>query len=123
MEIGISTGKFYRFRLQHLNTNFKNRQRLRYNAVKEIKMQKIILFFLLIISIGSYSQELTQTIRGTIIDKQTQSPLPGAVISILNTDPIIAASSDENGKFRLENIPIGRKQLLISLISYKEKVR
>ena len=69
-----------------------------------------------------FSQELSQTIRGTIVDKQTQSPLPGAVISILNTEPIKAVTSDENGKFRFESILLGRKQLKISLISYKEKV-
>lgn len=69
-----------------------------------------------------YSQEeLTQTIRGTVIDKQTQSPLPGAVISIIGSDPIQAATTDENGAFRLDHIVLGRKQLKISLISYKEK--
>ncbi len=67
------------------------------------------------------AQELTQTIRGTVLDKQTQSPLPGAVISILNTDPILATATDENGKFRFENVLLGRKQLKIALISYKEK--
>jgi hypothetical protein len=68
-----------------------------------------------------YSQTLTQTIRGTVIDKQTQSPLPGAVVSILNTDPIKATIADENGKFRFDSILLGRMQLKISLISYKEK--
>lgn len=67
------------------------------------------------------SQELTQTIRGTVLDKQTQSPLPGAVISILNTTPFTATTTDENGKFRFDNVLLGRKQLKISLISYKEK--
>lgn len=69
----------------------------------------------------TYSQELTQTIRGTVIDKQTQSPLPGAVISILNTEPLKATTTDENGVFRFDNILLGRKQLRITLISYKEK--
>ena len=84
-------------------------------------MKHLFFLFLLIISISFNAQELTQTIRGTIIDKQTQSPLPGAVISILNTNPITATITDENGKFRLEYIPLGRKQLKISLLSYKEK--
>ncbi|MBP8034697.1 MAG: carboxypeptidase-like regulatory domain-containing protein, partial [Bacteroidia bacterium] len=68
-----------------------------------------------------FSQELSQTIRGTVIDKQTQSPLPGAVVSILNTEPMKATTTDENGKFRFDNVLLGRKQLKISLISYKEK--
>lgn len=70
-----------------------------------------------------FSQELTQTIRGTVLDKQTQSPLPGAVISILNTIPFTATTTDENGKFRFDNVLLGRKQLKISLISYKEKAQ
>ena len=76
---------------------------------------------LFLIGLKSISQDLTQTIRGTVIDKQTQSPLPGAVISIINTNPIVATSTDENGKFRLDKIPLGRIQLKISLLSYKEK--
>ena len=82
---------------------------------------KLFLIFFLLLSRFFFSQELTQTIRGTILDKQTQSALPGAVISILNTNPIIATTSDENGKFRLDSIQIGRTQLKITLISYKEK--
>ena len=82
-------------------------------------------YFLILLSIflinTVFSQELTQTIRGTVLDKQTQSPLPGAVISILNSEPIKATTTDENGKFRFDNVLLGRKQLKISLISYKEK--
>jgi hypothetical protein len=84
-------------------------------------MKHLYFLILLIISTSFHAQELTQTIRGIVIDKQTQSPLPGAIISILNTNPIIATTTDENGKFRLEHIPLGRKQLKISLLSYKEK--
>ena len=84
-------------------------------------MRSVLVLFIFIISQISFSQELTQTIRGTVLDKQTQSPLPGAVISILNTDPIKATTTDENGKFRFDDILLGRKQLKISLISYKEK--
>ena len=82
-------------------------------------------FLFLFIVIFNYikSQDLSQTIRGTIIDKQTQSPLPGAMIQLLNSDPIKACSSDENGKFRLEAVPLGRWQIKFSLLSYKEKVQ
>lgn len=79
----------------------------------------IVIFYFLVQFV--FSQELTQTIRGVVIDKQTQSPLPGAVISILNTEPIVATTSDEDGKFRFDNVLLGRKQLKIALISYKEK--
>lgn len=86
-------------------------------------MQRIFLILFLFICSFAFSQSLNQTVRGTVLDKQTQGPLPGAVISILNTDPIIATTADENGKFRLENVTLGRWQIKISLISYKEKVQ
>jgi hypothetical protein len=50
-------------------------------------MRSIFVLFIFIFYQISFAQDLTQTIRGTVLDKQTQSPLPGAVISILNTDP------------------------------------
>ncbi|MES2514603.1 MAG: TonB-dependent receptor, partial [Bacteroidota bacterium] len=84
-------------------------------------MRYTFLICLFLITRFFYCQELTQTIRGTVLDKQTQSPLPGAVISILNSDPIMATTTDENGKFRFDNVLLGRKQLKIALISYKEK--
>jgi hypothetical protein len=84
-------------------------------------MRSIFVLFIFIFYQISFAQDLTQTIRGTVLDKQTQSPLPGAVISILNTDPLKATTTDENGKFRFDDILLGRKQLKISLISYKEK--
>lgn len=67
------------------------------------------------------AQELTQTIRGTVLDKQTQSTLPGANVVVLNSDPFKGASSDENGKFRIENVPIGRWQLKVTFLGYKER--
>ena len=71
----------------------------------------------------NYAQELTQTIRGTVVDKQTQSPLPGAIINILNSDPLLVTSTNELGKFRIDNVPLGRKQIKISFVSYKEKAQ
>lgn len=81
----------------------------------------IVLFFLF--SSALHSQDLKQTIRGIVIDKQTQSPIPGAIIAVLNSNPLKATSSDENGKFRLDSVPIGRWVIKTSLISYKEKTQ
>ncbi len=87
------------------------------------KLKKIFLFVLTLTCIQNYAQELTQTIRGTVVDKQTQSPLPGAIISILNSDPLVVVSTNELGKFRIDHVPLGRKQIKISFISYKEKAQ
>jgi hypothetical protein len=55
-----------------------------------------------------------------VLDKQTQSPLPGCIIQITGLENKNAVS-DEDGKFRIDNVPIGRRQIKISLLSYKER--
>jgi hypothetical protein len=63
--------------------------------------------------------KLSQTVRGTIIDADSKLPLPGVTVIISGSDPIIGTSSDENGIFRLENIPVGRTSLQFSFIGYE----
>lgn len=85
-------------------------------------MKKLVLF-LAFCNLIITAQNLKQTIRGTIVDKQTQSPIPGAVIAVLNSNPLKVSSSDEEGRFRIDSVPIGRWAIKISLISYKEKTQ
>lgn len=84
-----------------------------------MKLYQFAMLFL--IKATLFSQDLTQTIRGTILEKQTQSPLPGAVIQLLTNASVQPVSTDENGKFKLTLVPIGRHQLKCSLLGYKEK--
>lgn len=86
-------------------------------------MKKIAFIFFLSFSFASFSQTLKQTVRGVVLDKQTQSPLPGAIVCVLNTNPLKATLTDENGKFRLDSIVIGRWAIKVSYISYKEKTQ
>ena len=69
-----------------------------------------------------FSQNLKQTIRGIVVDKDSRAPLPGANVVLLNTSPIIGTSTDANGKFRLENIPVGRQSLSVTFLGYEEFV-
>ncbi|MGZ3942525.1 MAG: TonB-dependent receptor, partial [Bacteroidia bacterium] len=85
-------------------------------------MKNIFSIILVFITTIVSAQEITQTIRGVTLDKQTQSPLPGCIVQVLGVDNKNAVS-DENGKFRIEGVPIGRRQVKISLLSYKEKIQ
>lgn len=63
-----------------------------------------------------------QNIRGQIIDESTQQPLEGAIIKVLNTDPLLAAVSDSAGGFKIEGVPVGRRSISISYLGYSENV-
>ena len=87
-------------------------------------MKKIFLA-LLIIAICTtlvFSQNLTQTVRGTILDTDSKLPLIAATVIISGSNPIIGTTTDVNGIFRMENIPIGRITLQISYMGYESKI-
>jgi len=78
---------------------------------------KLFICFLLLGVVG-YAQ-ITQTIRGTVVDKISQTALPGAVVFVMNSEPAIAASANENGEFKLQNVAVGKQSLKISFMGYK----
>jgi hypothetical protein len=88
------------------------------------KKVPVIIFCLLVISIClpflSRSQSLTQTLKGTVIDKQSQTPLPGAVV-LLNDSSRKFSVCDEKGYYKITQIPIGRRSITVSYTGYKQK--
>ena len=78
----------------------------------------LLLSIIVILSVLTYSQS-TQTIRGTIIDQQSDSPIPGVNVMILNFDPILGCSGDFEGNFVVNDVPIGRVDVQFSAIGYK----
>ncbi|MGM0530285.1 MAG: TonB-dependent receptor [Bacteroidota bacterium] len=81
---------------------------------------KLLTPFLFLSSwLPAQESQLTQTIRGEIMDKHTQSPLPGATILLLGSDPPKGTTTDQDGSFRLENVPVGRVGLRVSFVGYE----
>jgi len=64
----------------------------------------------------------TQTIRGTVSDIASSTPVMFATVVVLNTDPLIGATTDISGNFKLLNIPVGRYDVEISLIGYETTI-
>ncbi len=93
-----------------------------YNVMKSLKAFIISLLFIVSLQTTSSAQSAVQTLRGTVIDKISQSPLPGAVIVLLNSSTNNATSSDAEGRFKLLNVPIGKQSIKISFLGYKEQV-
>ena len=53
-----------------------------------------------------FSQNLTQTIRGTVTDKQTLQPIIGAKVIVVGSEPLIGSVTNLDGQFRLEKYSI-----------------
>ncbi|MBN2519228.1 MAG: carboxypeptidase-like regulatory domain-containing protein, partial [Bacteroidales bacterium] len=62
----------------------------------------------------------TQTIRGTIVDKDSKMTIIGATVVLLNSDPLVGTVTDLDGEFRLEKIPLGRQGVKISYVGYND---
>ncbi|MBA2328832.1 MAG: TonB-dependent receptor [Flavisolibacter sp.] len=79
-----------------------------------------VLSFLLFILLPSLlcSQTLVQTIYGTVIDRDSRTPLAGASISVVELSRPINAVSDSLGKFEIQNVPVGRIKLITSYVGY-----
>ena len=57
-------------------------------------------------------------VSGIILDSETRQPLPGATIALQNKS--LGTSTDAQGRFQLD-IPIGKHQIQISSIGYKNQ--
>src|SRR5688572_28087782 len=72
-------------------------------------MKKLGIFLgILFSSIGTaaYAQ-FTQSIIGQLVDKESKAPLHGAIIKVLGTDPLLTATSDDDGKFVIKDVKYG----------------
>ncbi|MGB5821771.1 MAG: TonB-dependent receptor [Saonia sp.] len=61
----------------------------------------------------------TGTVKGIVLDKQSESPLEGATIELLNATDATGVITDFDGRFSLTNVPIGRQAIRISYIGYE----
>ncbi len=77
--------------------------------------------FTLVAFVGR-SQELTQNIKGLILDQDSKSPLIGATVVVVGSDPILGSITDIDGSFKISEVPIGRVTLKVTYIGYEEKM-
>jgi hypothetical protein len=64
----------------------------------------------------------TQTITGRVFDEASRAPIVGAIVTVLNSAPPKGTATDENGRFKLDSVPVGRRSFRISYISYEDRV-
>ncbi|MCB0546709.1 MAG: carboxypeptidase-like regulatory domain-containing protein [Phaeodactylibacter sp.] len=64
-------------------------------------------------------RQLTQTVRGSVIDEGSRMPLAGANIQLLEAPSFLGTSTDLNGEFELNKVPVGRRNFTVSYLGYE----
>lgn len=78
-----------------------------------MKILLLLIGFLFCMSLSA------QTIKGVVIDKQSQATIPGVKIILQTADTVIRTLSDIYGEFRLENVPLGRQVIRVNYSGYE----
>lgn len=63
-----------------------------------------------------------QTVRGEVVDQVTGKGLSNVLVELLNYTPRVAAISDEDGFFELEDVPIGYQRIRANGYGYYDVV-
>ncbi|MCK4920431.1 MAG: carboxypeptidase-like regulatory domain-containing protein, partial [Bacteroidales bacterium] len=87
--------------------------------MKKLKIVKLIYILIMIYQLPITGQEISQTIRGSVVDQETYVPLLAATVAVYSDSILFGAGiSDSNGYFRIEKIPVGRYTVIVSYMGY-----
>ncbi|MEO1714172.1 MAG: carboxypeptidase-like regulatory domain-containing protein, partial [Bacteroidota bacterium] len=87
-------------------------------------MKKALLSFpLLLCFISLWSQEYTQTVRGSVVDQESKFPLIGVTVQVFtDTGLTVGTTTDLDGRFRIEAVPVGRQTIEFSYVGYESTI-
>ena len=75
----------------------------------------VVLFFPFIMIA---QQHFEQTVRGVVLEKVTNEPLPGAAIVVLSDGKEFGTITNENGEFGFSGVPVGRCHITVSMLGF-----
>jgi hypothetical protein len=84
-----------------------------------MRFRIILVIFIFSLPITLLAQTITQTLKGKVFDIESNNPLIGATILILDTDPLKGTTTDFEGHFRIDSVFVGRYNIQITYIGYK----
>lgn len=79
-----------------------------------------LLFLLLFFPFSTANAQpvLFSAIQGQVTDAQTQSPLVGATVILVASDPLQGTTTGNDGRFILSKVPIGTAQVKVTYVGY-----
>ncbi|WNJ18376.1 TonB-dependent receptor [Pontibacter sp. G13] len=80
------------------------------------------LLFWMMIPGAIFGQDITGKLNGVVIDQQSEAPVPFAQVSLEGTTEAIGTMTDDQGKFSLEGIPVGRHTLKVATPGFEPQL-
>lgn len=76
----------------------------------------VVLLFFMAWPSATLGQPTRAAIAGVVLDARTRHPLAGALVELRN--PPQTVGTDSAGRFRFENVPVGSRELVVSIVGY-----
>lgn len=77
---------------------------------------------MVIVSLAGHSaNNYFQVVRGKVMDADSNIPVFGVNILVIGSNPPLGASTDPNGEFKIEGVPVGRVTLSVSCLGYETR--
>lgn len=86
-----------------------------------ISSTSVIICILFSTNMYAQNNKPTQIIRGVVIDNASGTPIPYVTVGLLDI-PQKGTTTDNNGRFELKNVPVGRHDLQASYLGYEPTV-
>lgn len=90
-------------------------------ALKQKRIIALIAILNFVIQLTN-GQEITQIIRGKVVDAESQLPLPFATVSITTLNPPLGTTTNLDGIFKIDKVPVGRYNIQVSFIGYENTI-
>jgi hypothetical protein len=81
-------------------------------------MRHFSIFILFFLSAVMLSGQSTQTLKGTVVDQQSEIPIIGATIELLTAEEATGVATDIDGRFSIPQVPVGRHSIRVSYLGY-----
>lgn len=64
----------------------------------------------------------TRTLSGTVLDTDTRQPIFGAAVVVLDSEPLLTAITNDDGRFSIPEVPTGRLDLRIRAVGFDDVI-
>src|SRR5258705_2797892 len=81
---------------------------------------QVLLSILALAAPASLAAQGTGIVTGTVIDRDSRQPLPGAQVFLSST---LGTATNDAGQFRISGVPVGQQQLRVRRIGYSSGIQ